>query len=573
MYRALLVCNSTFPEDPAGLPALNGPRADGLYLWRALTDPATSMFDPDEVEVLQERTSDEIGLAVERFFCNADRGDVLLFYYSGHGRRTRSRRKLVLCARNSRSDRLETTTVRCEAVNDLIDDSSAETIIVVLDCCYGGAFTKGEEDLAVELKGRGRYVIAAANEGQTAPDAKDPGRPSPFTAVLAAALQTGGFGGSDLDALFDHLSSKVADPQPKRSFDGSGSVEVVKRPDVAERDELRREPLGFSSQGDPGSQRAIAGHFVGTVEHRNLPLRHRALHDLSYGDLSIWAMYLLCGLAQLVAALLLIAEPWQYYSDGYLVDDNDVRNIAALTAASVGVLTVAAAVVQAIAVNGITRRTRSRRRVLMAIQERRLVLMSRRGLHIISTVGALSALTYFQFGDYGDIQTAFAIGVLTLPGAITAAEWTRRGDAAFLAGSVLVIWDAFLPQQASNMSFQSDLPVLAFMNLLVASAMICLWWFRASASFLAASTVVEGAIVISALATRLTIGPVLAAVGVVATLIGVVFGAGVPLSEDINSEFLGPSAALNRLMNRLPRRIRGRVSMASSAGYGTQDPQ
>ncbi|MEY9862956.1 putative caspase-like protein [Catenulispora sp. GAS73] len=172
MYRALLVCNSTFPEDPVGLSALYGPRADGLHLWRALTDLATSMFDPAEVEALYERTHGEIGAAAEDFFRSARRGDVLLFYYSGHGRRTASRKR-VLCARDSRSDRLETTTVRSEAIKDLINASSAEATIVVLDCCHGAAFGKGEEDLAADLKvkGEGHYVIAAASAAETAPDA------------------------------------------------------------------------------------------------------------------------------------------------------------------------------------------------------------------------------------------------------------------------------------------------------------------------------------------------------------------------------------------------------------------
>ncbi|MET9453099.1 caspase family protein [Streptomyces cinerochromogenes] len=124
MYRALIVCNSRFPEGPGALRELQGPKADGLLLRDALTDPTAGLFQRSEVRLVAEADAGEIIAAVDEFFSTAEADDTLLFYYSGHGRNRN--RQLFLCAGNTRTDRLRSTALPAATLSDAISDSFAQ---------------------------------------------------------------------------------------------------------------------------------------------------------------------------------------------------------------------------------------------------------------------------------------------------------------------------------------------------------------------------------------------------------------------------------------------------------------
>ena len=84
-YRALLVANSTFPDDADNLPELEGPRNDAALLRDALCDRSYGLFASDNVRLVQERTMADVLREVEDFLRSASRQDTLLLYYSGHG--------------------------------------------------------------------------------------------------------------------------------------------------------------------------------------------------------------------------------------------------------------------------------------------------------------------------------------------------------------------------------------------------------------------------------------------------------------------------------------------------------
>ena len=139
MYKSLLLCSSVFPDDPAALPRLRGPVRDGLLLWAALVDPARGCFRQDDVEVIFEGSRKDVADAAERFFGEASPQDVLLFYYSGHGRR--SSNELMLCCRDTVTSRPIATGLMSDALNKMIERSSARAVIVILDCCYSDVFS------------------------------------------------------------------------------------------------------------------------------------------------------------------------------------------------------------------------------------------------------------------------------------------------------------------------------------------------------------------------------------------------------------------------------------------------
>jgi len=81
-YKALLIGNSTFPNDAHNLQSLEGPVNDISVLRDALTDPDVGLFEPTAVRMLPERTMAEILIELETFFASATRDDRLFLYYS-----------------------------------------------------------------------------------------------------------------------------------------------------------------------------------------------------------------------------------------------------------------------------------------------------------------------------------------------------------------------------------------------------------------------------------------------------------------------------------------------------------
>src|SRR5690349_3141729 len=234
MYRALLICNSTYPDDPTGLPELNGPRRDGLILWRALCDPLVGMFREEDIDVLYEGTSQEILITAAALLENATVDDDILLYFSGHAKRI-SKDDLILCGRNTRSHSsgtLLSTGVRSTSLSKMIEDSKAANVIIILDCCFSGSFKGADRERFDELKGDGRYVLAASHPIELAEDSAK-GLPSPFTRTVVQGLLSPDnpddqSDAIDLDTLFafveDHLPNDS--PRPWRGFDGSGTFVI-----------------------------------------------------------------------------------------------------------------------------------------------------------------------------------------------------------------------------------------------------------------------------------------------------------------------------------------------------------
>jgi len=221
-YKALLISNSEFPEDPHNLFPLQGPVNDSPLLRDALTDRDLGLFDLAEVRLLPERSKRDVMTAVEGFFRAAERDDQLLLYYSGHGFPDINA-NLYLCARDTTTSSLVATGVSDGEINAIINLSPARAVIVILDCCYSGAF-KGA--VPTGLKGEGRFVITSSRRGQLASDAELVTGASPFTGYLVEALRLGtldanGDGYVALNDLYDYVLQQLQPTGqiPQRHFD------------------------------------------------------------------------------------------------------------------------------------------------------------------------------------------------------------------------------------------------------------------------------------------------------------------------------------------------------------------
>ncbi|MGV9212777.1 caspase, EACC1-associated type [Micromonospora sp. RB23] len=289
MYRALLVCNSLYEADPK-LHALHGPRIDARLLSAALTDGEMGMFASEHVTILFDASRAEIAEAANRFFSDAEPDDVLLFYFSGHGRNRNQ--KLYLCARDTTASLLPGTAVSNDTLNDIIGDSLARAKVIVLDCCHSGAF-KGSVAVERLLAGKGRFVLTATAASETAADADDEGLPSPFTNALVDGLLHGaddkdGDGMVDLADLYEYLQVALrGSSEPRHRFDGFANVPIARRPVsvAADMPDERNEAERLSTPPEDPDHPFLDGTTTATVLSPRRVSRFRAAMRKDVGRL------------------------------------------------------------------------------------------------------------------------------------------------------------------------------------------------------------------------------------------------------------------------------------------------
>src|SRR5262249_45814151 len=233
-YRALLIGNSVYPADEHNLQTLKGPVKDIAALNRALADPGAGLFDDADVTLLPEATSTRTIRALGRFFGAATRDDVLLVYFSGHGKLDQTGR-LHLCMQDTDSTDLLSTAVSSARINEFAEASRARNVVIVLDCCHAGAFRGGE--LGEAVAGPGRYVLTSCRGTQLANDATVENGTSFFIQHLidgllgAAADQDrdGYVTFSDLYIYVDRQLRETGKQIPQRRVDGDGELALAKR--------------------------------------------------------------------------------------------------------------------------------------------------------------------------------------------------------------------------------------------------------------------------------------------------------------------------------------------------------
>jgi hypothetical protein len=233
-YRALLIGNSTYPVDEHNLQILKGPVKDIAALNRALIDSDTGLFDDVDVTLLPEASSARALRTLSRFFGSADRDDVLLVYYSGHGKLDQSGR-LHLCMQDTETTDLLSTAVSSTRINEFAEASRARNVVIVLDCCYAGAFRGG--DFGDTVAGPGRYVLTSCRGTQLANDATVDNGTSYFTQHLVDGLlgaaadrdQDGYVDFSDIYAYVDRRLREDGKQIPQRRVNGDGDLRLAKR--------------------------------------------------------------------------------------------------------------------------------------------------------------------------------------------------------------------------------------------------------------------------------------------------------------------------------------------------------
>jgi uncharacterized RDD family membrane protein YckC len=244
--RNALIVASDHYTDP-GLRRLRAPASDARALAGVLRDPKIGGF---QVRTLLNEPAYEVNEAVEEFFADRRPDDLLLLHFSCHGVKDEGG-ELYFAAANTKLRRLGATAVAAEFVNRRMNRSRSRRVVLLLDCCYAGAFERGMTaragtGMAIEEQfgGRGRAVITASSameyafEGDELADTRELA-PSVFTSALVEGLETGEAdrdqdGMVALDELYDYIHDKVQAATPnqtpgKWTFGVQGDLYIARR--------------------------------------------------------------------------------------------------------------------------------------------------------------------------------------------------------------------------------------------------------------------------------------------------------------------------------------------------------
>ncbi|HEY2855179.1 MAG TPA: caspase family protein [Gemmatimonadaceae bacterium] len=167
--RALLVGVGRY-DQAEDMPALDTPLRDVRGMAAALRDPARCGFT--DVRELPNPSSLDLCKKAEEIFGSAGRDDLILFYFSGHGRLSESG-DLHLCATNTDRGALLSTSLPLSFLNIFVNRKPIAQIVIVLDCCYSGTAVSGIKGGDMESRvtrdlgqGQGKYVITSSSAVQ-----------------------------------------------------------------------------------------------------------------------------------------------------------------------------------------------------------------------------------------------------------------------------------------------------------------------------------------------------------------------------------------------------------------------
>ncbi len=222
---ALLFGNLQFE---ASLPPLHRPGGDVGALARVLRDPAVGGFD--EATPVLDAPSPRMRREIARFLAKRGQDDLLLLYYSGHGLLD-ERGALYLAAHDTERGFLSATAIPAAFVTGEMDQCPSRRQILILDCCYSGAFergAKGSTDIPAatfEGNGVGRIVLTASSSTELAWEetgADDTADTSVFTRHLIEGLETGAADLDDdghvgVDELYKYVYRRVVEENPRQN--------------------------------------------------------------------------------------------------------------------------------------------------------------------------------------------------------------------------------------------------------------------------------------------------------------------------------------------------------------------
>jgi class 3 adenylate cyclase len=303
--RALLIGNTQY-LDERFLP-LTAPTEDAKDLAEVLKHHDIGSFD--EVITLLDEPNNVVRREVARFFKNNEKEDLLVLFFSGHGVRS-ERGELYLAQKDTEYELLSATGIPAHYIADLMDESRSKSQILILDCCFSGAFdyrpksaigstagTRGH----FSQGGSGHTVLTATDSVQYAFEGEKiigEAKNSLFTHYLVKGLRSGDAdanhnGYITVDELFDYAYENVQMHAPRQtpckwSYKQHGEIIIARNPQITSANRRENRPL---IRMEP-SQQAVA---CGLLLVLNSLLA--GLGSLLWNHFPYWPAFMICGLA------------------------------------------------------------------------------------------------------------------------------------------------------------------------------------------------------------------------------------------------------------------------------------
>jgi hypothetical protein len=213
-------------EYQTGLASLPGAVRDVSAMQQVLQHPQVGGFD--QVLTLLNPASQEMREAIESLFSDRKKDDLTLLFFSGHGVKD-DQGRLYFATRSTRKkpdgDLMRATAVSASSVQDAMSNSRSRRQIIILDCCFSGAFAEGmtakddgSVDIQSQLGGEGRAVMTSSTSTQYSFEQQGSAL-SIYTSYLVEGIETGAAdvdndGLISVDELHEYARKKVQEAAP-----------------------------------------------------------------------------------------------------------------------------------------------------------------------------------------------------------------------------------------------------------------------------------------------------------------------------------------------------------------------
>ncbi|MGL5063688.1 MAG: caspase, EACC1-associated type [Microcoleus sp.] len=227
---ALLVGVSNYHQQ--GISALPSATKDAMAIKQVLKRQDMGGFAETDIKLLPNPTKKNMEDAIDDLFAECKANDLLLFYFSGHGFKD-ERGNLFIATPTTETKANKTvrshTAISASFFHERMTASLCKKQIVILDCCFSGAFTKG-----LVLGNKSWAVLSSSNdiEYSYAPKASEL---SIYTRYLVEGINTGAGdlnndGKISIDELHKYTKKKVEEDSPQMNpllKDANGGCNIV----------------------------------------------------------------------------------------------------------------------------------------------------------------------------------------------------------------------------------------------------------------------------------------------------------------------------------------------------------
>jgi|GEM_PF-290410 uncharacterized caspase-like protein len=209
-----------------GLDPLPAAVKDVEAMSRVLKAPSLGGFD--DVKQLTNPDVQEMQYEIEHLFSSSTKDDLVVLFFSGHGIKDDAGKLFFatrITSKNSNGDLIQSTAAPASFVLEIMNKSRSRRQVVILDCCFSGAFDStlrakhdGSVDLQRELGAEGRVVLTSSSSTQYSFEQHGSDL-SIYTRYLIEGIETGA-GDQDRDGnisiveLHKYASEKVREKAP-----------------------------------------------------------------------------------------------------------------------------------------------------------------------------------------------------------------------------------------------------------------------------------------------------------------------------------------------------------------------